>query len=131
METKRWNVTINESMDKDAIEEAAALLRSGETVAFPTETVYGLGADATNENAVAKIFTAKGRPQDNPLIAHVATKEQLKRLVDSIPPYAEKLMDHFFTRSNNIYFTNKWNMCGKCHGRFIHSRSSNSGSPCC
>lgn len=95
METKRWNVTINESMDKDAIEEAAALLRSGETVAFPTETVYGLGADATNENAVAKIFTAKGRPQDNPLIAHVATKEQLKRLVDSIPPYAEKLMDLF------------------------------------
>ncbi|MBU8789911.1 L-threonylcarbamoyladenylate synthase [Oceanobacillus caeni] len=95
METKRWNVTINESMDKDAIEEAAALLRSGETVAFPTETVYGLGADATNENAVAKIFTAKGRPQDNPLIAHVATKEQLKRLVDNIPPYAEKLMDLF------------------------------------
>jgi L-threonylcarbamoyladenylate synthase len=95
METKRWKVTINESNGKDAIEDAAALLRAGETVAFPTETVYGLGADATNPTAVAKIFAAKGRPQDNPLIAHVATKEQLKRLVDNIPLYAEKLIDLF------------------------------------
>ena len=54
------------------IERAAALLRAGELVAFPTETVYGLGADATNEAAVTAVFAAKGRPADNPLIAHVA-----------------------------------------------------------
>ncbi|PAV31370.1 threonylcarbamoyl-AMP synthase [Virgibacillus profundi] len=95
METKRWNLE-NEITDKEvAIEEAAKLLLAGETVAFPTETVYGLGADATNEEAVAKIFEAKGRPQDNPLIAHVATKQQLKQLVDNLPTYAEKLIDTF------------------------------------
>ncbi|RLL42952.1 threonylcarbamoyl-AMP synthase [Oceanobacillus piezotolerans] len=92
METKRWNVW-NEQ-DK-SIDEAAELLKNGRTVAFPTETVYGLGADATNEKAVAQIFQAKGRPQDNPLIAHVATKEQLGRLVTTIPPYVDKLIDAF------------------------------------
>jgi L-threonylcarbamoyladenylate synthase len=64
-------------------------------VAFPTETVYGLGADATNLDAVAKIFQAKDRPQDNPLIAHVATKEQLYQLVKNVPSYVEKLIDAF------------------------------------
>ena len=54
------------------IAEAAELIRAGEVVAFPTETVYGLGADGLNEKAVAKIFKAKGRPQDNPLILHIA-----------------------------------------------------------
>ncbi|WP_156292007.1 L-threonylcarbamoyladenylate synthase [Oceanobacillus salinisoli] len=95
METKRWNVNTNERKYKQSIEEAAELLKKGEAVAFPTETVYGVGADATNPAAVTKIFEAKGRPQDNPLIAHVATKEQLKRLVDDIPEYAEQLIDLF------------------------------------
>lgn len=92
MKTKKWNVN---PIDQQAMEEAARLLRDGETVAFPTETVYGLGADATNPQAVAKIFEAKGRPQDNPLIAHVATKEQLKELVTEIPDYVEKIMERF------------------------------------
>lgn len=91
MQTKRWNVQTN----KMAISEAAALLEDGQTVAFPTETVYGLGADATNNTAVSKIFEAKGRPEDNPLIAHVATKEQLNSLVSSLSPIAEKLIDAF------------------------------------
>ena len=65
----------------DAIGEAAALLRAGKLVAFPTETVYGLGADATNDNAVAAIYAAKGRPQFNPLIIHVAEKGDLETLV--------------------------------------------------
>lgn len=95
VETKRWNVRIKDQGYRKAIEEAAGLLKAGETVAFPTETVYGLGADATNREAVAKIFQAKGRPQDNPLIAHVATIEQLKRIVDEIPDYVEKLLEHF------------------------------------
>jgi len=92
METKYWNVTDKQS---NAINEAAGFLKSGELVAFPTETVYGLGADATNAEAVAKIFKAKGRPQDNPLIAHVANVDQLRRLVDKLPDYAEKLLEEF------------------------------------
>ncbi|MFD2044414.1 L-threonylcarbamoyladenylate synthase [Ornithinibacillus salinisoli] len=94
-ETIRWNVTNNKINNTELIEEAAQLLRAGSTVAFPTETVYGLGADATNEAAVAKIFQAKGRPQDNPLIAHVATKKQLMQLVEQIPGYVDKLLDQF------------------------------------
>jgi L-threonylcarbamoyladenylate synthase len=64
-----------------SIEEAARLIREGELVAFPTETVYGLGGDATNERAVAKIFEAKGRPQFNPLISHVLDAVEAARLV--------------------------------------------------
>jgi L-threonylcarbamoyladenylate synthase len=63
------------------IEEAARLIRAGELVAFPTETVYGLGADATSEAAVARIFEAKGRPQFNPLISHVADSNEARRFV--------------------------------------------------
>lgn len=63
----------------DAIARGAALLREGEVVAFPTETVYGLGADALNERAIAKVFEAKGRPSDNPLIVHVASIDELRR----------------------------------------------------
>ncbi|MFS0673171.1 L-threonylcarbamoyladenylate synthase [Ornithinibacillus sp. 179-J 7C1 HS] len=93
-DTKRWNV-IKSKNNEAMIKEAAQLLMDGNTVAFPTETVYGLGADATNEKAVEKIFQAKGRPQDNPLIAHVATKEQLINLVEDIPDYVYRLIDHF------------------------------------
>lgn len=89
MQTKRWYVQDNQA----GIREAATLIKNGYTVAFPTETVYGLGADATNEQAVSKIFKAKNRPEDNPLIAHVATKEQLTSLVTELPRYAEKLID--------------------------------------
>jgi L-threonylcarbamoyladenylate synthase len=67
--------------DCAAIAEAARLIRAGELVAFPTETVYGLGGDATNERAVAKIFEAKGRPQFNPLISHVPDAGEAKRFV--------------------------------------------------
>jgi L-threonylcarbamoyladenylate synthase len=95
VDTKRWNITKNIDIEDPMIQEAARLLQHGETVAFPTETVYGLGADATNERAVAKIFQAKGRPQDNPLIAHVATKEQLLQLVKNVPAYVDTLIDTF------------------------------------
>ncbi|MBQ4640644.1 MAG: threonylcarbamoyl-AMP synthase [Clostridia bacterium] len=79
----------------EAILQASAFLQQGELVAFPTETVYGLGADALNEKAVAAIFTAKGRPGDNPLIVHVADKSQLAPLCH-VTPMAEKLMDAFW-----------------------------------
>ena len=73
----------------------AALLACGELVAFPTETVYGLGADATNPSAVANIFKAKGRPSDNPLIVHVARKTDIPELVREVTPLAKCLMDAF------------------------------------
>lgn len=93
--TRHWKITLDKENNREVIQEAAVILRKGKTVAFPTETVYGLGADATNEAAVSKIFKAKGRPQDNPLIAHVATKSQLQKLVSAYPQYVDKLIDHF------------------------------------
>lgn len=93
METKR--LKIENKIVEQHIKEAAQLIQIGEVVAFPTETVYGLGADATNELAVQKIFKAKGRPSDNPLIVHVATKEQLLQLVADYPPYVDKLINNF------------------------------------
>ncbi|WP_353990118.1 L-threonylcarbamoyladenylate synthase [Pediococcus argentinicus] len=80
---------------KSEINEAAQKLRDGELVAFPTETVYGLGADATNETAVKKVYLAKGRPSDNPLIVHVAGEEDVRRYA-TITPAAKKLMDQFW-----------------------------------
>ena len=71
--------------DTSAIEDAAGILRRGGLVAFPTETVYGLGADATNDNAVAAIFAAKERPRFNPLIVHVADMAAAKRFVEFSP----------------------------------------------
>lgn len=79
-----------------ALESAASLLRAGELVAFATETVYGLGADATQEGAVAKIFRAKGRPQTNPLIAHVASTEMARAWAASWPAVADALAEAFW-----------------------------------
>lgn len=81
--------------DNEYIKEAACIIRKNGTVAFPTETVYGLGANALDSEAVAKIFKAKGRPQDNPLIVHVANKE-ISDLVLNIPKIAKELMDKFW-----------------------------------
>lgn len=75
---------------------AAAVLRDGGVVAFPTETVYGLGANALDAHAVRRIFRAKGRPQDNPLIVHVHSPEGAARVARRIPVTARRLMDHFF-----------------------------------
>lgn len=78
------------------IPRAARLLREGQLVAFGTETVYGLGANAFDVDAVAKVFEAKGRPTFDPLIVHVADRSQLADLVREIPPAAERLMDRFW-----------------------------------
>ncbi len=82
-----------ENIDLQKLEEAANALRKGEIVAIPTETVYGLGADALNPGAVEKIFKAKGRPSDNPLIVHISDREWVDRLTRSIPEKALVLMD--------------------------------------
>lgn len=81
--------------EEAGIEQAAELLRSGGLVALPTETVYGIAADARNGEAVAKIFVAKGRPQDNPLIVHVTGPEMLPGLVREVPERAQLLMAAF------------------------------------
>jgi L-threonylcarbamoyladenylate synthase len=77
--------------DDPAIEHAAALLRAGELVAFPTETVYGLGANAFDAEAVAKIFTAKGRPSNDPLIVHISDLDMLPAVIVHLTPLAESL----------------------------------------
>lgn len=89
------NTQILSTSEQD-LAHAGALLRQGELVAFPTETVYGLGANALDENAVKQIYAAKGRPSDNPLIVHVANKADIAPLVTEIPPKAQALMDAFF-----------------------------------
>lgn len=76
--------------------EAAEFVKRGGIVAFPTETVYGLGANVFDEAAIAKIFAAKQRPNDNPLIAHVGNLEQIKLLVSEITPNARKFIEAFF-----------------------------------
>lgn len=82
--------------DRGSIRVAAAILRKGGLVAFPTETVYGLGANALDAVAVRKIFEAKGRPVDNPLIVHIASRKQLAQVVHSIPAGAGILIDFFW-----------------------------------
>ncbi len=89
-------VVDNLSTNKSSYTQAVDLLTKGELVAFPTETVYGLGAIATCEEAVAKIFEAKGRPQDNPLIVHIGSKEEIKAFTHDIPKLAEMCMDMFW-----------------------------------
>ena len=84
------------SLAGEDIARAAAILRAGGLVAFPTETVYGLGADASNPAAVAKIFAAKGRPQDHPLIVHLGSIELLPQWAREIPPAAQKLAAAFW-----------------------------------
>lgn len=80
----------------EKIQIAARIIKKGGLVAFPTETVYGLGADALNPNAVKKIFTAKQRPPDNPMIVHVANKEDVYELACKVPATAEKLMSRLW-----------------------------------
>ena len=93
MQTKLWKL---ETKRDQAIAEAAALIRKGEVVAFPTETVYGLGANGLDGMACRKIFAAKGRPADNPLILHIAEKEDMEALTKGLSPMAQALMEAFW-----------------------------------
>ncbi|OCA82386.1 threonylcarbamoyl-AMP synthase [Bacillus sp. FJAT-27225] len=95
MDTKIWAVR-NGLDDLDKIKCAAELLASNEVVAFPTETVYGLGGNAESDEAVEKIFHAKGRPSDNPLIIHIADTSQMEGFVEDIPEVADKLIEAFW-----------------------------------
>jgi len=96
MITKVIKINDEEPVDRSKLREAAQIIRDGGLVAFPTETVYGLGANALDAEAAKKIYAAKGRPSDNPLIAHIADMEGLKPLVREIPESAKKLARAFW-----------------------------------
>lgn len=88
---------VNESnIDAKVIEEAGSIIKAGGLVAFPTETVYGLGGDGLNPESSKKIYAAKGRPSDNPLIIHIAELEALNRIAEYVPENAKKLADKFW-----------------------------------
>lgn len=95
METKLYKIESGQ-INEAQIREAGALIASGELVAFPTETVYGLGGDALLPDAAAKIYRAKGRPSDNPLIVHIAAVSDLDRIAKTIPEEAKKLAESFW-----------------------------------
>ena len=80
----------------EKINTAAGVIRRGDLVAFPTETVYGLGANALDRKAVRKIFLAKGRPSDNPMLVHISEKKDLQKLAKEVPPQATKLVGRFW-----------------------------------
>lgn len=96
--------------ERDKILKAAKILKNGGTVAFPTETVYGLGANALNIDAIKGIFRAKGRPEDNPLIVHISHISQLDNLVESISTRALELMERFWPGPLTIIFNKRQNV---------------------
>ena len=101
METKRFT--------KTEIFKAAKLLQKGELIAFPTETVYGLGANALMAEAIKKVFAVKGRPSDNPLIVHVESFEQVKKYVSAIHPMTQQLVNAFWPGPLTLIFKTKAN----------------------
>jgi len=105
MDIKTRVMTINDNEDnKKIIKKAGEALGEGRLVAFPTETVYGLGADGLNEKAVKNIFKAKGRPQDNPLILHIASLEMLEKLALDISQDSLRLIEKFWPGPLTIIF---------------------------
>lgn len=109
MKTKQWVVDKNDEqiVSNPQVHEAAEQLKNGEVVAFPTETVYGLGANACSDEAIEKIYQAKGRPSDNPLIVHISSMEQLEEIVAEIPATAQKLITAFWPGPLTIIFKKK------------------------
>ncbi len=93
--------------DPEIIEKAAQIIQSGGLVAFPTETVYGLGANAFNSDAVQRIFLAKGRPANDPLIVHIQNREWLERVVQAKPPHTELLVNRFWPGPLTLIFPRK------------------------
>ena len=93
---KTITANIKEGIDQEIITEAGGILKDGGLVAFPTETVYGLGGNALDEQAAEKIYAAKGRPSDNPLIVHIAEFEALNKIAAEIPEEAKMLADAFW-----------------------------------
>ena len=104
MKTKVIEIESPQQPRDEELLEGARILREGGLVAFPTETVYGLGANALDEEAARKIYEAKGRPSDNPLIAHVSAMEEVYPLVSQVSEKAKKLMDAFWPGPMTLIF---------------------------
>lgn len=100
-------VLLNQDNLESAVERAGQIIRRGGLVAFPTETVYGLGADGMREEAAAKIYAAKNRPSDNPLILHIWSRDQLYEFAAEVPEAAKKLMDAFWPGPLTLIFKKK------------------------
>lgn len=107
METKIVKISDKNNVREEELLEAAKILGSGGLVAFPTETVYGLGANALDETAAKKIYEAKGRPSDNPLIAHISCMEELPALVREIPEAGRKLAERYWPGPLTMIFPKK------------------------
>ncbi len=101
------NTIVMTTTENDAFTKASEIIQRGGLVAFPTETVYGLGGDALDPDASRKIYAAKGRPSDNPLIVHIADKADVYKLAAEVPPVAEKLMERFWPGPMTIIFKKK------------------------
>lgn len=106
IDTKLVKINPN-NIDYEILSEAASIIKNGGTVIFPTETVYGLGANALDEDACDKIYKAKGRPSDNPLIVHITSMDELNKLVREIPKNAEIMADKFWPGPLTMIFDKK------------------------
>ena len=106
METKIYRID-SADISEEIIAEAGEIIKQGGLVAFPTETVYGLGGDAFNPESSRKIYAAKGRPSDNPLIVHISALDDLERLVKNIPDNAHRLIEAFWPGPLTIIFNKK------------------------
>ena len=95
MDTYIYEIT-NTTKDDAKIEKAGQIIRNGGLVAFPTETVYGLGGDALNAQSSQKIYAAKGRPSDNPLIVHICRLDDIYDIVSEFPESAQKLAENYW-----------------------------------
>ena len=107
LHTQMWKIENPKDFtahDREVLEKAAAIIRAGGLVAFPTETVYGLGANALDEAAAKKIYAAKGRPSDNPLIAHVSCLEEVAPLVSNMPENGKKLAKAYWPGPMTMVF---------------------------
>jgi L-threonylcarbamoyladenylate synthase len=105
-----------EIMTEQSVAEGARLIAAGELLAFPTETVYGLGADASSDSAVAKIFAAKGRPADHPLIVHVSDAKAALHFAAEIPDFAQRLIDAFWPGPLTIIVPRKFSVAAASAG---------------
>jgi len=127
-------IKITEQNSEKVLNKATTIIKNGGLVVFPTETVYGLGANVFDDKAIAKIFVAKGRPGDNPLIVHVSEKSQLKELTDEVTENQKKMIDVFWPGPLTIIFKKKrlfqvWFLVDflllpcVCHQIFSHTSS--------
>lgn len=115
METKIIKID-QDNLDHKLMQEAGDLIAAGELVAFPTETVYGLGGDALDPEASKKIYSAKGRPSDNPLIVHISDFSDLERIAKTVPEDARKLSDAFWPGPLTM-IVEKGDAVPVCHNR--------------